>query len=917
MNIRITNILILLFTALSVKAQVYVSVDGDDANPGTEALPLKTPHKAVEIVEPGQTIWIKGGRYVISERIKIPVKQTTADKRIRMWAMPGEEVIIDGSGMHHTTVNEFKMGRCIYLNHLVNYWHFKGLTLCNAEDNGMKIEGSYNIVENCVFHDNNDTGLQIGMYKDFGIEETKELPAGTPQFNPGYQFCRGNVVINCDAYNNCDLRTYNGTDNGGDADGFACKLFPGPGTEFHGCRAWNNSDDNWDLYMVYHPVVINQSWSYKAGYTPDGKAIGNGNGFKLGGGGSSGGAAFAQSVGAHVVTNCVTFDCLHKGFDQNNATEGMYLINCLAWGNEYNYRFPTRFDYGGVYIRNSIGFNPTNKNHEFLSEDKEGAQLPDTDYNSWTLLDGCNPYKEGQKWNGEKLMTKDYTSEFVSLRVEDFMAPRQPDGSLPDNGFARLKDGSIMIDKGIVFADFVPERFLTSEEAAAAGIELPVAPRVTIPYNGCAPDLGAIEYGVPTLATLRLVTANKRQQVYRGSSISPVTYQWGQAATGLTVSGLPETMTTTTDNDAKTMTISGVAAHNATIVVSTVGGENTMSDTVSIEVSDLAPATLTCLTDNVSQEVVYETPISDIRFEMGGGATAFEVSGLSAGLRAVTDGNILTISGVPANSCQYTVTAVGGMQPITISGTIKLVVASRVLTGGWYHFQDSISNLPVDLKDVISMVHGSDASRLSVIDPERTENGSVPSGCTKGAVVMGRSGGGIKWTLADGVIELKVNLHFTGGRTFKVEWQKADGTAGSVTTDKYSKGTYCNWDVLEVAGLDSCEQAVTISLTNSSSSGEVRLYDMYAKVYDHGGSSGISRPMAENKSVALYQTETGLIAQSDEEVRGMALYSANGSLVRSISRSAVCPLSGLPAGLYVAKVVLSGGSSMVEKIIIK
>ena len=101
-------------------------------------------------------------------------------------------------------------------------------------------------------------------------------------------------MINCDSYNNADLRTYNALDNGGDADGFACKLYPGPGTEFHGCRAWNNSDDNWDLYMVYHPVVIDSCWAYHAGYTIDGKAIGNGNGFKLGGGGSSGGVAFPR-----------------------------------------------------------------------------------------------------------------------------------------------------------------------------------------------------------------------------------------------------------------------------------------------------------------------------------------------------------------------------------------------------------------------------------------------------------------------------------------------------------------------------------------------------------------------------------------------------------------------------------------------
>ena len=169
---------------------------------------------------------------------------------------------------------------------MANYWTFYGLVLQHAKDNGMKMEGSYNIVERCVFRFNNDTGLQIGMYKDWKIEETKSFPiSGTPEFNPNYTYCRYNTVINCDAYENADLKSFSGSDDGGDADGFAVKLFPGPGTKFYGCRAWNNSDDNWDLYMTYHPVVIDHCWAYHAGYytNQSGQVVEgmNGNGFKF------------------------------------------------------------------------------------------------------------------------------------------------------------------------------------------------------------------------------------------------------------------------------------------------------------------------------------------------------------------------------------------------------------------------------------------------------------------------------------------------------------------------------------------------------------------------------------------------------------------------------------------------------------
>ena len=477
----------ILLLPAGLSAQIHVSTDGSDSNDGSVSAPLLTIQHAVDIAQPGDTVWVHGGRYPISECIIIPQKQTTETLRCYLWAAGDGEVIIDASDMKHTTKSGFKAGRCFYVNHLANYWHFKGLTMCNAEDNGMKVEGSYNIIEQCVFHDNNDTGLQIGM--TMALTAIPGFPAGLPYANPDYQFCRGNIVINCDSYNNANLRMYNGAkDDGGNADGFACKLYPGPGTEFHGCRAWNNSDDNWDLYMVYHPVLIETCWAYHAGYTPDGKAIGNGNGFKLGGGGSSGGAAFPRSIGAHVVKNCVAFGNLTRGFDQNYAAEGMYLFNNTAWGNAYNYGFPDSLLHGTYVVRNCVGFNATQCNHVFNTS----AVSDNMDYNSWTVLDRCNLYMEGEKnAEGARMQTADYSQEFVSLSVEDFMAPRKSDGSLPDSGFARLKPNSILCDKGKAVAGFVPKRFITSDEANDKRlIELR---SVTIEYNGTAPDLGAYE----------------------------------------------------------------------------------------------------------------------------------------------------------------------------------------------------------------------------------------------------------------------------------------------------------------------------------------------------------------------------------------------------------------------------------------
>ncbi|HRZ97433.1 MAG TPA: right-handed parallel beta-helix repeat-containing protein, partial [Paludibacter sp.] len=235
--------LLICFTCFISARTIYVSTSGDDSNPGTETSPYLNIQKAIDEANPGDMIYLRGGTYMLSKRVKIQ-KAGTAEARISMFGYPGERVIIDGTNIAVTSVNEFKQARCIYVNHFGDYWHFKNLEMCNAKDNGMKMEGSYNIVENCKFYGNNDTGLQIGMYKDFSIEETQSFPiSGEPQFNPKYSYCKYNVVINCDAWYNYDSKSFSGSDDGGDADGFAAKLFPGRGTEFHGCRAWNNSDD--------------------------------------------------------------------------------------------------------------------------------------------------------------------------------------------------------------------------------------------------------------------------------------------------------------------------------------------------------------------------------------------------------------------------------------------------------------------------------------------------------------------------------------------------------------------------------------------------------------------------------------------------------------------------------------------------
>jgi hypothetical protein len=377
-----------------IVAPLYVSPTGLDTNPGTITEPLKTLPKAVSLIVPGQTVFLRGGTYELSDTITLTTKGNSANF-LKIWAYTNEKPVLDfaksPAGARGLTI----MG---------NFWHIKGLEIKNAQDNAIKIEGSYNIIENCSLHDNQDTGLQIGL--------------GSTSSNPGGWIAAFNQVINTDSYRNFDAAT-----NGSNADGFAVKLFPGRGNTFFGCRAWENADDGWDLFETYYPVVIENSWTWHNGDpTLFGNPVGwggNGNGFKLGGN---------YNHGAHIVKNCIAFDHRNgaaKGFDQNHGMSGITIYNSVAWNNGVNFSFPEAPNDGSKHVlQNNVAFAPGTQNISL-------ATGTTNTHNSWNLA-----------------VTAD-AADFISLLVEFAKAPRLADGSLPVNDFARLVASSDLIDKGL------------------------------------------------------------------------------------------------------------------------------------------------------------------------------------------------------------------------------------------------------------------------------------------------------------------------------------------------------------------------------------------------------------------------------------------------------------------------------------
>ncbi len=408
----------LTFTTLASTSKHVSPAGSDVTGDGSAASPYYSLQKAVDNVSPGDTIYMKGGSYTYTLRVNINKSGTTDGGNIVVTTVNGERALLDFSSMVLADSNQG-------IRLTGSYWYFYGLDVKGAGDNGMLIErnkpsgGTYNdvkgrtdeahnnVIENCSFLENRDTGLQL-----------KNL-------------AENNRIINCDSYYNCDPDM-------GDADGFAPKLTVGSGNYFYGCRAWQNSDDGWDGLLTTADngfpdninTTIENCWSFMNGFLKDGSAgKGNGNGFKLGGAGSY------DERHNMTLRRCVAFDNLQKGFDQNHNQGSMTLVNCTGFSKPYT----------------------GNKSHYTYRIDgtilAPGKQLIHT--NNVAVWDGLpagdSQYAPCEMIGGVKT-TCDYltsASDYVSVDTLGVRGPRAADGSLPNVAFMHIKSGNTkLIDSG-------------------------------------------------------------------------------------------------------------------------------------------------------------------------------------------------------------------------------------------------------------------------------------------------------------------------------------------------------------------------------------------------------------------------------------------------------------------------------------
>jgi hypothetical protein len=483
----------------------YVAPAGNDANSGTITAPFLTIQRAQAAVVPGDTVWVRGGTYLMSNAniaghstaaagsyayLTYLTKSGTAAARINYWAYPGEQPVFNYAGVDPsiTNTNTITNPGGVLAPYRISafevtgaYLYIRGLEVVRVPV--ARVGTGTNTLSIC-FSQSGAGGNNI--YERLSMHDGKAI---------GFYLTRGgnNLILNCDAYrNNDDVNVGNttGTANGGNVDGFGCHPNQPTytGNVFRGCRAWQNSDDGYDCISAFAATTFENCWAFYNGYTQNFVSRGDGNGFKAGGYGTA--TSFPAVIPSNTVQQCVSVRNKANGFYSNHHQAGSYWYNNTAYQNATNYNMVNRKDRTtSGYLVDVPGYGHVLRNNVSLRG--RSTANPDT----ISLSRSASTYDHNTFGKGPIPAT---TADFISLDTTLLRTPRQADGSLPLISTLRLVAGSSLIDAGV---------------------------GVGLSYTGTAPDLGAYEFatlwtgavstdwstagnwtgGVPTAATDALI----------------------------------------------------------------------------------------------------------------------------------------------------------------------------------------------------------------------------------------------------------------------------------------------------------------------------------------------------------------------------------------------------------------------------
>lgn len=193
MKIRIfLMIAVVTFAANSAwAATYYVATNGNDGNPGTLAAPFKTFERAIAPLQPGDSLYIRGGTYTERMNFQTPDKSGTANGWITVAGYQGETVILQWADTTPKSYGPIQAvgdrGYFIFENLTLDgvnsmrdsTWnlrdgnhHFilRNLDIKNFKASGLRVLGHDIQVIKCKIHDQTQAGYGrlYGIYISYG-----------------------------------------------------------------------------------------------------------------------------------------------------------------------------------------------------------------------------------------------------------------------------------------------------------------------------------------------------------------------------------------------------------------------------------------------------------------------------------------------------------------------------------------------------------------------------------------------------------------------------------------------------------------------------------------------------------------------------------------------------------------------------
>jgi len=205
----------------SAATELWVSTSGDDSAPGTREKPFRTIQKAVNCAKPGDTVFVRAGRYEECVRVETD-KSGTPDNWVTISAAPGDErkVVV---GREEPRVDAYGSTSSAFALIKVKYVRVRGV-FCVApyrgRGSGIGVSKSQYIeVVNCVVTGGGQGGVDANHCDYVTIDGVEAyFNGGGAGWSSGISLLepktKQNVVRNCVCYGNYDNSSYRSDGNG-------------------------------------------------------------------------------------------------------------------------------------------------------------------------------------------------------------------------------------------------------------------------------------------------------------------------------------------------------------------------------------------------------------------------------------------------------------------------------------------------------------------------------------------------------------------------------------------------------------------------------------------------------------------------------------------------------------------------------